>query len=454
MQLAGLQMTARAFLGSVMSQTLGSLPARDLPLRPSSHDVQQLVALRTLSIVAYAVTLVVLYHVAPEPIPTNAIAAVLVALAAFNFAIWRRLNTGRLIADYEPALHLLIDVGAPAVLLTMSGGASGGFTGLFALPLALTVANLSWWYSGFTALTALVCCLLGAIALQPLFGNDEDIRQQLAATAIWINFAIAAGIVSRWVLAINDTQRRSARKTTDSPEREACEERVALIGTLAAGAAHELAQPLASLSVVVGELQRRCAGRDELRDDLAEVSRHLRHCQETLGTLLSHGKRTLDGPAEWEDLDRFACKVLDAFRARRHAVPARLRVQPRGRPPLIRCDPALRQALRSLLCNAADASPHFVEFGIAWDDEEIRLTVLDDGPGISPEVEKKIGQLFFTTKPNGKGNGLGLFIAQTAVARLGGSLRLFNTRDRGACAEVVLPVRTMSRDAGPHKGSD
>lgn len=448
---AGLRMTTKAFLGSAISEALGSLTARYAVQRPSLQDLRQLVALRTLAIVAYSLTLVMLYHVGPEPIPADAIAAVLVVLAALNFATWWRLDGNQSIGNRELLLQLLVDVGAPTALLTMAGGPSGALAGLFALPLALMVANLSSSCISFMALAVLVCSSFVAFACRPLLGLDEALHQQLLASAVWVGFAVAAGFAWRWAI-VAKSQLHSARTEANSRRREACEERIALIGTLAAGAAHELAQPLSSLSVIARELRDRCAGREELQDLHHQMDRQLQQCRDTLGGLLAYSNRTFEGPLECVDVERFARQVLDRFRARRRHVHASLRVAAGSRALRVRTDPGLRQALLSLLNNAADASPNSVELGVAWDDEQLWLTVLDDGPGIPPEMEKKIGQMFFTTKPKGKGHGLGLFLAHIAVARLGGSLRLFNTLDRGACAEVVLPVRTMTSDAVPREG--
>jgi len=78
--------------------------------------------------------------------------------------------------------------------------------------------------------------------------------------------------------------------------------------------------------------------------------------------------------------------------------------------------------------------------------------VRDRGPGIPAEVMDALGKLvFLTTKPEGKGNGLGLYLANTAVSRFGGNLCIANADDGGAVVDVLLPVcedacQTTERD--------
>jgi two-component system sensor histidine kinase RegB len=208
-----------------------------------------------------------------------------------------------------------------------------------------------------------------------------------------------------------------------------------------------MAQPLATLSVVAGELQSRCEGDASLQPLLRDLRLQLDNCQTTLGTLLSYGRQTLAGETRWGPLDELARDCVEAFRMRRPTVNVHLRIATGGPAPIVRQDQALVQGLLNLLGNAADVSEHWVELEVRWDAEEIVLSVLDRGPGIAPEAQRHIGRLFYTTKSNGAGNGLGLSLAHIAAERLGGWLHLTNSPGGGACAQVTLPMKTMAHDA-------
>ena len=90
--------------------------------------------------------------------------------------------------------------------------------------------------------------------------------------------------------------------------------------------------------------------------------------------------------------------------------------------------------------NAADACEREVEVNGSWNDRELRLEISDHGEGVNETVSAHAGEPFFTTKPPGKGLGLGLFLAQSAIGRLGGSVQLFNRAEGGACARIILPL--------------
>ena len=108
----------------------------------------------------------------------------------------------------------------------------------------------------------------------------------------------------------------------------------------------------------------------------------------------------------------------------------------------MRADLALRSALLNLLNNAADASPEEMDILLRWNDENITLEIRDHGPGLTPEAASRAGSAFFTTKKEGR--GLGMFLANATLERLGGSVRLSNREGGGATTEVTLPLRRIS----------
>ncbi|HEU0187836.1 MAG TPA: ATP-binding protein, partial [Gallionellaceae bacterium] len=110
--------------------------------------------------------------------------------------------------------------------------------------------------------------------------------------------------------------------------------------------------------------------------------------------------------------------------------------------PQVRIDPALRAALMNLLNNAADASPAGIEIEAQWDAARCTLRIHDHGPGLTPAVAASVGSAFFTTKEHGR--GLGFFLANATVEKLGGTVRLYNREGGGATTEITLPLTTTA----------
>lgn len=434
-------MTANAILGFGHIEPEPAGPAVGFMQGSARHNLRQLVVMRNIAIAAQALTVVVTYRGLSIDLPLGSMAAIIVALALFNGLTAWRLTSQRPVTDQELLFQLLVDVGALSLLLSLAGGGTNPFIGMLLLPLAITAACLPWTYTWVVALITVACYSVLVLFFRPLFEAGHEAQYlQLLVAGMWVNYAVTAGMIAHFVARVSMALRRSERQFASRRESEMCNEHLVRIGVLAAGAAHELAQPLSTMAVVINEMDRRCQGDEDLRSMLTSVSSQLRNCQETLTSLLSYGRTTFDGHAEPLPLEAFVRDVLESFGTRRPDAKVRLVCETRGPSPTIHHDLALRHAILNLLGNAADVSPEWVEVRLAWDGEVQRIAVRDRGPGIAAEVQDQIGRLFFTTKEKGAGNGLGLALARTAVTRLGGSLDLRNEADGGACAEILLPV--------------
>ena len=102
----------------------------------------------------------------------------------------------------------------------------------------------------------------------------------------------------------------------------------------------------------------------------------------------------------------------------------------------------VRQTLINILNNAADASPHAVELEGTWTKSEIVVEVRDQGPGITEELAQKAGRRFFSTKASG--HGIGLFLANATIERLGGRVVLLNRDGGGGCTRMSVPLARMA----------
>jgi len=108
--------------------------------------------------------------------------------------------------------------------------------------------------------------------------------------------------------------------------------------------------------------------------------------------------------------------------------------------PFIRRSAELLQGLTNLIENAVDFAESRVEIETSWTDQEIRLTIQDDGPGFSANVFSLLGDPYVSTRRNRGGMGLGVFISKTLLERTGASLRFANRRgEKGAVVTIAWP---------------
>lgn len=251
---------------------------------------------------------------------------------------------------------------------------------------------------------------------------------------MWLGFVISATVIAYFAVEMAAAIRLRETQLTQVREETLRNERIVSLGTLAASAAHELGTPLSTLSVVIGEMQNDC-GSPEQKDNLTLLDDQVRNCKRILDTLISHAQET---PAVI-NIEKFLLGVLDEWQLLRPTVHYGYAVLSAQPAPQLRAAPALRAALLNLLNNAADASAEGLQIYLRWDAKHIVLEIHDQGAGLTAETALRAGSAFFTTKEEGR--GLGLFLANATLERLGGNVHLYNREGGGATTEVTLPLQ-------------
>jgi len=235
-------------------------------------------------------------------------------------------------------------------------------------------------------------------------------------------------------------------------------EKLASLGRVAAGIAHEINNPLAVMAEQAGlledllRLRQEAPGRPEYLRLVAGILEQVRRCRSITHRLLGYARRA-DLAAEEVDLNALARDVREYVGLASGDRGARvdLELAP-GLPPVVTDRVQLEEVLVNLLRNAVQAvSPGTGRVALATglaDAGTARISVRDDGPGIPAELLPRIFEPFFTTKERGKGTGLGLFISHGIVKRLGGTIAVESGRGRGTAFTVCLPLRACALGEG------
>jgi two-component system, sensor histidine kinase RegB len=204
----------------------------------------------------------------------------------------------------------------------------------------------------------------------------------------------------------------------------------------AAGAAHEMGTPLSTMLVVIGELQHETQAQPEWQNSLNLLEGQVRGCKRILDKMLASAQDT--SHAQTASIEKFMLDTLDEWQLLRPAAQYEYQTDGPHPSPQIRYEPSLRAALLNLLNNAADASPEKIDIHARWNAGSFTLEIRDYGKGVSPSASSRLGKAFYTTKQEGR--GLGLFLANTTLEKLGGKVRLFNRNGGGATTEVSFPL--------------
>ena len=227
-------------------------------------------------------------------------------------------------------------------------------------------------------------------------------------------------------------------------------DRLATVGVLAQGVAHELNNPLTFVTMNVRELVDVLESEKPidplLRDELAESAREAADGARRMARIVSdlQGLARVDDEPTAMDLNRVVERCLVLAKAQMRS---RVRVHTSlgDLPPVHGDEGRMTQVVLNLLINAVQALPD--HSGNIWVETRLQghdavLEVRDDGPGFAPHVRDRVFEPFVTTKPVGDGTGLGLFVCHQYVSECGGTLEALDASEGGARLRIKLHVAT------------
>ncbi len=411
-------------------------------------NLRRLLQLRNLLLAVEVAGLAVAGLYFAIPIPHGPIAALLGLTAAASALTWLRLRQPWPVTDIELLAQLLVDVALLTGLFLLTGGALNPFLSIYLLPLCVAAVVLPLAYTALVTLVTTGCYSWLTYISLPLAGDHAHGGFGLHLLGMWGTFVVSAVLIAGFVTAMARSLRERDRQLAAAREETLRNERIVALGTLAAGAAHEMATPLSTMAVVARELELEHADDAELRESVAILCDQIRHCEQVLSDLMGGaGEQRLAG-GHSQPVDRFLAELLDKWRLLRPEVQFHYNLGgPRPAPEVV-VDQTLGQAVLNLLNNAADASPQDVEIRGDWDTQALTVEIRDRGPGLTEEVQRQAGEAFFTTKGDSARFGLGVFLANATVGRFGGSVTLRNRDGGGACTRVDLPLRGLTTGAG------
>jgi len=414
---------------------------------PRISSLRQLMLLRGIALCGQVAAIVVAVA-AGVALPIAAMTFVLGILVGLEAWTRRRLARGTPTSHAEVFLHLVIDLLAFTLLLAQAGGHGNPFVVFYLLHVTLAALLLPPLLA-IGGTVAVIGCVTGIAGVAPMrLVSGAPLPADLVAAGGLVAYALAAAVLAWFVVRIVDAWREDSRLLAEAALRAQNDAAVTRIGALAAGAAHELATPLTTIAVIAGE-QKRLAATPEARRDAELIAAQVDACKETLASMMAAADHARASGVGTMRVDAYLEGVIAAFRTVRPDVPVTTHWDGPRPGPAIVPDASLKQALLILVNNAADASPHHVDIDARWDAASLRFAVGDRGPGFPRERLATLGRSFFTTKPRGKGTGLGLVLTTSTIEHLGGAVEWTNRPEGGAVAAVRLPLSSLSPDRKP-----
>jgi two-component system sensor histidine kinase RegB len=404
----------------------------DLGRRSRRLRVDTLVKLRWLALLGQAIALVVTYFWLRFSLPLGPCLLVIAASAWLNIGL--RLRFGRIdwLEDAPAAAMLAYDILQLTALLYLTGGIENPFSMLFLAPIMISAVSLSGRIT--LVLTLLMVGAVSALTFRhyplPWFPGEQLELPLIYDAGIWVAIVLGAAFIAIYASRVAVEARKLADALAATELVLAREQHLTQLDGLAAAAAHELGTPLATITLIVRDMQKQLPQDDPSEEDLMLLAQEAGRCRAILGTLTSLGADTGD------ILDEMNLGLLiEEVAGPQRDFGVRISISKDGQDPEPACrrNPGILYGLGNLIENAIDFAASEVRIATKWDAARVIIVIEDNGPGFSADVVGRVGEPYVTTKSDrrakseeGAGLGLGLFIAKTLLERSGATVKAGN----------------------------
>ena len=419
------------------------MPAKNSTNRIDSYHLQRLFLFRSSMIVAEIILLAISIRLDNHAFPWLQVMLVVGLYTAFNIIVWiKRPQTSTISANYLFA-QLCVDVLAFTLLLYYTGGSNNPFVSLFLLPLLLVAAIFPKPY--IWSMAAITTVSYGILLLFPqpsLHAMSHMPDMKTHAIGMAASFLFSVGVILFFVVSMVEALRDKEHKLAEAQEKSLRDEHVVALGTLAAGAAHELGTPLGTMAILTKEMENEYANNQDLLEHIRILREQVNRCKTTISQINSSAGQLKAAGGKRMPITTYIEDIAQVWQSQHGNTSLQIDYLDETAPNLV-VDDTLQQAIISLLNNSADAGATNIILKIRWDDAWLQLHIIDDGTGLTPDIQSTLGKPFVSSKADGQ--GLGFYLAQAVVSRMHGNISIQNRPDdSGAQVDIRLPLQHMS----------
>jgi two-component system sensor histidine kinase RegB len=417
-----------------------------------------LTKLRWVAVAGQLLTIAIVAGPLGIKLPLGPLLALAGLTAATNaaFGVWtrRRLSAAAVLRPYEWHALLgglmVLDLFVLTFMLELTGGPTNPFAIFYFVNLALggvlLPARWAWLLVGMATVAFAIISYthLPLAALQDtdrLTSFRELGRVPVVSGGMLIAFAACGSVIVSFTTWLTRELRRNQEARLRAEELRSRSEKFEALGTLAAGAAHELATPLSTIAVVAKELEHELNEHQVSPDvtaDIKLIRTELDRCRAILDRMSTTAGRAAGEAPESLTAQQLLQEVLADL-----PDPSLVAVNfenGASEKRILAPHAALSQAVRALVQNGLDSRPGARVTIAVHANDLLGIDIHDRGPGMPEEVLARVGEPFFTTKQPGKGMGLGLFLARSVIERLGGRIAIHCRTGEGTTVHVTLPL--------------
>jgi two-component system sensor histidine kinase RegB len=456
------------------TEPLPNIPTPIAPENDARQNLRWLFVLRNLMIVGEGLVIFISLYGLDIPLREVPLWAILTLLSLFNWWTWLRLSSREPISENELFIQLSCDVLAITAILYFTGGATNPIAWFFLLPLIIAATVLPQEYTWYMVMFTSGCYTMlmgyyeplpdiqpfdvglpqehGLRAIHGMHASMGKHELDLHVFGMWFGFVFSAVMVAYFVVEMAKNLRARERSLAEAREQSLRNERVVALGTLAAGAAHEMGTPLGTMAILIGEIENEASTvtSDELSEKMKILREQVSRCKQALSVMSATAGEIRAESGHLMPLTTYLDGVVKSWKQQIRNAKLDYRKAGTKPAPDFLAEQTLTHALINILNNASEVSLKGISLIVRWDQRVVTLRILDTGPGIPPDISRQLGKEPVSTKDNGL--GVGLFLAFSTIHRLGGDIEMTPREgQQGTCTKIELPVVIVNKRSVPYE---
>jgi two-component system sensor histidine kinase RegB len=412
---------------------------------PSRHvRLDTILRLRWLAALGQIAAIFIVAQGLEFDVPVIPCIAIVGLSALLNLALQIAFDPMQRLEPVYAAALLALNIVELAGLLFFTGGLQNPFSFLFLAPVLISATALPTRFTIALGLLAVACASALVYFHYPLPWDADDplVLPPIYLFGVWLSIVLAIGVTSLYAFQVTEESRKLSDALAATELVLTREQHLTQLDGLAAAAAHELGTPLSTIFLISRELEKTVKD-GPLAADLKTLREQAQRCRDILAKITQLSSS--GAPFDRMPLSTLIEEVVAPHRDFGVAIKVRIAVAG-TREPVGARNPAILYGVGNILENAVDFARQTVEVNAWWNSEIVELVISDDGPGIAPDMLKRIGEPFLSRRPGDDegehgGLGLGVFIARTLLERTGAKVAFTNRTfpDHGAVVHIAWP---------------
>lgn len=412
---------------------------------------------RWIAVLGQSLALLVVAGYFQFPFPVTVSFCLIALSGILNLVLIWLYPANKRLSPLSVASVLAFDIAQLSALLYLTGGLENPFSVLLIAPVIISAATLPLLYTGVLGGSVVFFSTLLAFQHMPLpwYPERSLYIPPIFIAGVWGAVLTSVAFTAFYIYRVASEARSLADALAETELVLQRETHLTALDGLAAAAAHELGTPLATISLVVKEMDNATNADHPLKEDIALLRGQADRCREILSRIA-----TLNSGDEAPISQLNMRALLEEIAAPHREFGVEIRTG--GDHDLldhliVNRSPAINYGLGNFVENAVDFAHSEVLVTVERAAANIRVTVMDDGPGFAPEQLEKLGEPDVVatrgaqrSRAGSEGLGLGIFIAKTLLERSGARI-VFKSGEKplmGACVQITWPKASIESSAG------